>query len=78
VPALIAGDYGARARHRQWYAARAWIPNRHVVPLLEVERLAESSDNVRLREAARETKNWPLLRCLEAMAEEAARIRKKT
>lgn len=69
-------NYGARARLRQWQSARAWIPNRHAAPLHAVERLAESSDNSRLREAARETKNWPLLRCLEAMADEAARIRK--
>ena len=80
---LLCNTWGARARLRQWQASRRWsqayIPNRQVAPLHDIERLAEGSDDGgrRLREAARETKNWPLLHCLEALATEAARIRKK-
>lgn len=71
-------DYGARARLRQWQAGRAWmITNRHDVPLHAVERLAESSDTGRLREAALETGNWPLVRCLDAIAAESSRARKR-
>lgn len=52
-------------------ASRAWIPNRYRVPLDAVERLAESADRRRMREAARETGNWSLLNTLAALADEA-------
>ena len=67
----------ARGRLRQWQASRAWIPNRHAAPLKEVERLAESAADGRLHEAARETGNWPLLRCLEALVDESRRRKRK-
>jgi len=52
------------------------MPNRYRAPLHAVEKLAESS-TAWTRAAAMATGNWTLLRCLEALAAEAARIRKK-
>ena len=52
------------------------MPNRYRAPLHAVEKLAESS-TAWTRTAAMATGNWTLLRCLEALAAEAARIRKK-
>jgi len=77
---LLCNTWGARARLRQWQASRRWsqayIPNRHAAPLQPVEALAESG-SAKTRAAAALTGNWTLLRCLEALAAEAARIRKK-
>ena len=57
-------------------AAGGAMPNRQVAPLQPVEKLAESS-TAWTRATAMVTGNWTLLRCLEALAAEAARIRKK-
>jgi len=77
---LLCNTWGARARLCQWQASRRWsqayIPNRHAAPLQPVEVMAESS-TAWTRAAAMATGNWTLLRCLEALAAEAARIRKK-
>ncbi len=53
------------------------IPNRHQLALDPAERLAESANPHRMREAARETGNWSVVSVLVALADEA-RQRKKT
>lgn len=52
------------------------IPNRHALALDPAERLAEESDHFRLREAARATGNWAVVRILAALAVEARHNRK--
>ena len=52
------------------------MPNRYRASLRGVEKLAESS-TAWTRAAAMATGDWTLLRCLDALAAEAARIRKK-
>ena len=54
----------------------AAMPNRHCAPLHAVEKLAESS-TAWTRAAARATGNWTLLRCLDALADEARQRRRK-
>lgn len=52
------------------------IPNRHQLALDPAERLAESADRNRMREAAHATGNWSVLNILAALAAEARRSRK--
>lgn len=58
------------------HRSRAWIPNRHESPLHDEERLAEHADE-RLREAARATGNWAVLRCISALRTYALERRKR-
>ena len=52
------------------------IPNRHQLALDPAERLAESANPHRMREAARATGNWSVLNILAAIADDR-RQRKK-
>jgi hypothetical protein len=52
------------------------MPNRHAAPLQPVEALAESG-STRTRAAAILTGNWSLVRCIDALAEDARRRRKE-
>jgi hypothetical protein len=72
APPVMAPVPGGARTH--W---RAWMPNRHAAPLLAVEKIAEIGDQRRLRQAAWETGNWPLVRCLEALADNARQRRRK-
>jgi hypothetical protein len=68
--------HGSRARARQFQAARM-MPNRHETPLDDTEQLAEDSDDQRTLEAARETRNYPLIGALDALRQELRRQRKR-
>ena len=54
-------------------AAGQMIPNRHQLALDPAERLAESADRNRMREAAHATGNWSVINILAALADEARR-----
>lgn len=53
------------------------MPNRTQSPLDDVEALADGSDYGRMREAARETRNYPLIGALDALRQELIRQRKR-
>ena len=69
-------DYGARARLRQWQAARTWLPNRQSAPLLPAERMAEDGGEF-LREAAKATGNRSLVASIDALRVYALERRKR-
>jgi hypothetical protein len=67
---------GSQARKRIYHAVRL-MPNRHGAPLSNTEQLAEDSDNQRTREAARETRNYPLIGALNALRQELRRQKRQ-
>ena len=68
--------HGSQARKRIYHAVRM-MPNRHDIPLDDTEQLAEDSDDQRTLEAARETRNYPLIGTLDALRQELRRQKKK-
>ena len=68
--------HGSQARKRIYHAVRM-MPNRLDAPLSDTERLAEDSDEQRTRDAARETRNYPLIGALDALRLELIRQRKR-
>ena len=68
--------HGSQAPKRIYHAVRM-MPNRHDAPLDDTEQMAEDSDDQRTRDAARETRNYPLIGALDALRQELRRQKRR-